>query len=129
MKRSAKIGLALTLVLVLASALLAQPNNAFDYDNYLIKSLNDENIGIRASAAQLLGDRKVDLAVEPLMTMLQKEDIYSARIVAAIALYKIGDEKAYTIIKKTAKNDSNQTVRRVLTGIVRQIESAQYAQK
>ena len=65
-----------------------------DYDQYLINALKDDNHGIRTSAAQLLGERKVEAAVKPLIKMLQTEKRYACRIIVAKALYDIGDKKA-----------------------------------
>ncbi|MDZ7262943.1 MAG: HEAT repeat domain-containing protein [candidate division KSB1 bacterium] len=100
-----------------------------DYDQYLINSLKDENVGIRTSAAQLLGERKTEAAVMPLVKMIKVEKSYAARIVAAMALYQIGDEKALPCLKSVAKKDKNQTVRHVAAGIVRQMQEKEYTQK
>lgn len=89
-----------------------------DYDRNLIDLLKDGNIGIRASAAQLLGERKVEQAVKPLIKMLQTEKNFKARIVAAIALQKIGSSEALPVLKNISLKDENRTVRRVVTGLV-----------
>jgi len=101
--------------------------NAPDYDQYLVKALKDDNIGIRASAAQLLGERKVETAVKPLVTMLKTEKNYAARIVAAIALYQIGDEKVLPVLREVYKKDKNRTVKHVVAGIIKSMEEKQYA--
>ena len=98
-----------------------------DYDQNLIQCLKDDNIGIRSSAAQLLGERKVVQAVDPLIQVLQNEKDFKVRIVAAIALHKIGDEKALPVLKKVAQTDRNKTVRRVLSGIVQDLENQKLA--
>jgi len=129
MKNLAKIGLAFVLMILVANVVLAQPVEKKEYDQYLIKSLNDENLGVRASAAQLLGERKVKDAVDPLVKMVKSEENCSARIVAAMALYQIGAEEALPTLKAVAVKDKNKTVRRVVTAIVNQMESLQVAQK
>lgn len=131
MKTLTKLSLALVLTVFLTSGLLAQaqPSVELEYNQYLIKSLQDENVGIRSSAAQLLGERKVAEAVNPLVTMLTKEKNASARIVVAVALYQIGDEKALPTLKKVATSDKSKTVRHVATAIVQKLESVQLAQK
>ncbi|OQX94925.1 hypothetical protein B6I21_08120 [candidate division KSB1 bacterium 4572_119] len=101
--------------------------NLSEYDTNLINLLNDENIGVRSSAAQLLGERKVEDAVKPLVKMLKTEKSYKARIVAAIALHKIGDAESLPALKKVAKNDRNKTVRRVVTGLVQDFENSTFA--
>ena len=100
-----------------------------DYDQYLINALKDDNHGIRTSAAQLLGERKVQAAVKPLIKMLKTEKRYGCRIIVAKALYDIGDKKALPALKRLAKHDVNKTVRRVATAIVQEMETVRVAQK
>ena len=129
MKTLAKLILALVLTIFLSRVLVAQPVSDKEYNQFLIKSLQDENIGIRSSAAQLLGERQVNEAVEPLVKMLTTEENSSVRIVVAIALYKIGDENALPVLKKVAATDKNKTVRKVAGAIVQKFEKAELAQK
>ena len=100
-----------------------------DYDQYLINALKDDNHGIRTSAAQLLGERRVEAAVKPLIKMLSTEKRYACRIIVAKALYDIGDKKALPALKKLAKLDKNKTVRRVATAIVKEMQTVRVAQK
>lgn len=131
MKALMKLSFVIALVLAVSTFVFAQTPEitAKDYDQYLIKSLKDENVGIRASAAQLLGERKVEAAVEPLVKMLQSEKNNSARIVVALALHKIGDEKAIPELKKLAKCDKCKSVRHIAAAIVKEMTSVQVAQK
>jgi len=129
MKKHIGIGSIIVLVLFISSIAVAQQPDDKDYDKYLIKCLKDENIGVRTSAAQLLGDRKVEAAVKPLLKMLKGEKRYCARLVAALALYKIGDEKAIPALEKCACKDKCKTVRRVTTAIVQEMQKIQLAQK
>ena len=129
MKTIGKLSLALVLTMLLSSVLLAHPLGDKEYDQYLINALQDENIGIRTSAAQLLGDRKVVEAVKPLVKMLKTEENTSARIIAAMALYQIGDEKATVALKEAAAKDKNKTVRRVVSAMVQKLASFELAQK
>lgn len=129
MKNLTKIGLAFVLMILVANVVLAQPVEEKEYDQYLIKSLKDDNVGVRSSAAQLLGERKVEAAVDPLVKMVKSEDNSGARIVAAMALYQIGDEKVLPTLKTVATNDKNKTVRRVVSAIVVKMESIQVAHK
>ena len=99
------------------------------YDQYLINALKDNNYGIRASAAQLLGERKVEAAVKPLIKMLKTETLYACRIVAAKALYDIGDKQALTALRKVAKFDRNKTERHVAAAIVKDMEAETFAEK
>jgi len=129
MKTLGKLSLALVLTMLLSSILLAHPSGDKEYDQYLMKALQDENIGIRTSAAQLIGERKVVEAVKPLVKMLKTEENTSARIIAAMALYQIGDKNAKVALKEAASKDKNKTVRRVVSAIVQKLESVELAQK
>ena len=129
MKTVTKLGLALVLTVFLSSVLLAHPLNNKEYDQYLIKALQDENVGIRTSAAQLLGERKVVEAVKPLVKMLKTEENNSARIVVAMALYQIGGKKATVALREAAAKDKNKTVRRAVSAIVYKLEAVELAQK
>jgi HEAT repeat protein len=134
MKTASKISLILTLALVLtvfiSSAGLAQEQmNEQEYNKYLIKALKDQNLGIRSSAAQLLGERKVEEAVKPLVVMLKTEKNYAVRIVAAVALHKIGDEKVLPIFKDCLRRDKCKTVKHVLAGLINNMETTLYAKK
>lgn len=131
MKTASKIGLTLVLALVLtvfiSGAVLSQELNEQEYKEYLIKALKDDNIGIRSSAAQLLGERKVKEAVKPLAGLLKTEKNYAVRIVAALALHQIGDKKVLSVFKERLKKDRNLTVKHVLAGLIENLETTQYA--
>ena len=131
MNKYLKLSLALTMLLAMMFSfnLYAGSNDYEKYNQYLIKSLDDENIGIRTSAAKLLGERQVQDAMEPLTKMLKTEQNYSARIVAAVALYRIGGEKMKSVFTERAKKDKNKTVRHVLAGILQEMETAKLAKK
>jgi HEAT repeat protein len=92
----------------------------------LINMLRSENRGWRYSAAQLLGQRRVAEAVEPLIERLNVEKDYSVRIVVAQALHKIGDQRAIPALKKVAKTDKNKTVRHMAAVIVTDMEKYAY---
>lgn len=131
MRPIAKLSLMLVLFMTIASLGAAQSNEEKEqqYNQYLINSLKDQNIGIRCSAANLLAERKVVSAVEPLEKMLTSEKNPSARIVAAMALFQIGDDRALPSLKKAAKQDQNKTARHVISAIVDKMEQAQVAHK
>lgn len=133
MKTLSKLGLTLAMVLILTvfvgSVGLAKEMNDEEYNQYLLKALKDKNLGIRSSAAQILGERKVEAAVKPLTKMLKTEEHYAVRIVAAVALYQIGTDEVLSIFKERIKRDRNKTVRHVLAGLITSIENTQYAKK
>lgn len=121
--------LTLMTLLIVMSMGVSFAKDVSEYNQYLIERLSDENIGVRASAAQLLGERKVDAAIKPLEKMLTSEESYACRIVAARALYKIGNEEVLPLLKKVAAKDKNKTVRRVVTALVHEMENVNYVQK
>ena len=133
MKTASKISLILTLALVItvfiSSAGLSEEMNEKEYNKYLIKALKDQNVGIRVSAAQLLGERQAKEAVKPLIKMLKSEKNYAVRIVAALALHKIGDERVLPIFKDCLKRDKCKTVKHVLAGLIVNTETTLYAKK
>ena len=113
-------------VVILASALLivcftftfAQPadntgkidlSNA-SVENYL-EGLNSDNHGLRLSCAYYLGEYKVTEGIIPLMGMLDKNNSESERIMAALALTKIGTGKAIFAVKQAAQFDNSERVR------------------
>lgn len=127
MRKHSKISLILTLALVMIFSLSLVAFSADDDD--LIKTLNDKKIKKRAEAAQKLGEKKVVKAVKPLLKMLENDEASNVRIVAAVALYNIGNEKAIPVMKERAEKDENKTVRNVLTGLVKKMEEARLSKK
>jgi HEAT repeat protein len=59
----------------------------------LLQGLASDNEGLRESAAYMLGELKSDRAVIPLMGILRCESCSTARIVAALALCRIGEPR------------------------------------
>lgn len=78
----------------------------------LIMGINSDNFGLRTSAAFMLGELKCEKGVIPLMRMLKSEEREDARIVAALALLKIGNSKGIFAIKQAVKFDDSERVRR-----------------
>ena len=89
-----------------------------------VKSLSlgllSENSGLRASSALILGQLidskyinkdKTGSAVVPLMKMLNKGNSDEERIAAALALYKIGDNRGIYKLKTSSKFDDSKRVK------------------
>lgn len=66
----------------------------------------------KEQAAYLLGEARCPKAVLPLMTMLRDGE-ESARIVAALALCRIGDARGTFAVKRAASFDDSAKVRRL----------------
>jgi len=130
MRRALILGFVMVIGLAVLTAWSSSgfANEGANYNCYLINALQDKNLGIRTSAAQLLGERKCGDAIEPLKKMMKEDKFYAARIIAAMALKEIGDESVIPEIKKTAMKDRNHTVRHVLVGIVYEMQT-QYLAK
>ena len=79
----------------------------------LIMGINSENFGLRTSSAYMLGELQCEKGVIPLMRMLKSEDREDARIVAALALLKIGNAKGIFAIKQAIRFDDSERVRRL----------------
>lgn len=117
------------LFLVAANAGEVQVKNMTYSDDYLIKMLDNENLGLRTSAAQLLGERKCLQAVDPLVKMMKHDKEYVARIVAAIVILKISDYSKIEVIREQALREKNKTVRHVLAGVFTEMQKQLIAQK
>lgn len=87
----------------------------------LLIGLNSNNFGLRTSSAFLLGEIKADEAVIPLMTMLRKEKNEDARIVAALALYKINDSRGVFAVKQAIQFDNSDRVKKMCSNFYNQI--------
>lgn len=79
----------------------------------LIMGVNSDNFGLRTSAAYMLGELKCEKGVIPLMRMLKSEDREDARIVAALALLKIGNAKGIFAIKQAIRFDESERVQKL----------------
>lgn len=92
----------------------------------VLKRLNDESIdlnylqgikanneGLRISASYYLGERKSSKAVIPLMNILHNDKSPEARIMAALSLFKIGDERGIYAIKQAVQFDNSEWVKKM----------------
>ncbi|MCU0645325.1 MAG: HEAT repeat domain-containing protein [bacterium] len=133
MKALFKVGtvlaLAFMLIVGVSSTGISQEKSEKEYNDYLIKALSDSNVGIRSSAAQLLGERKVEEAVKPLVKMLDAEKHYAVRITAALALYQIGGDDAKKALKEKMKDEKHKTVKHVLAGLIEDMNNVKVAKK
>ena len=105
------------LSLALASILSAQSEYQTElcsYDlieqNYL-EGLKAENCGLRTSCAYFLGEMKSEKAVIPLMDLLNSCPKVEVKLVSALSLIKIGDERGIFLVKRQAKFNDIERVR------------------
>lgn len=81
----------------------------------LLIGIQSENYGLRTSSAYMLGEIRAEEAVIPLMRMLKTEKTENARIVAALALYKIDNPRGIFAVKQATRFDSSDRVRKMCT--------------
>jgi HEAT repeat protein len=79
----------------------------------LIAGVQSDNFGLRTSAAMMLGDLKSSNGVLALMSMLRNDTDERGRIVAALALTKIGNPVGIYAVKQTARLDANERVKKL----------------
>jgi HEAT repeat protein len=76
----------------------------------LLVGLASDNQGLKESAAYMLGEIKSDRAVVPLMRMLKDSEEESSRVVAALALCRIGDARGVFAVKQATRFDESTFV-------------------
>jgi len=79
----------------------------------LLVGLNSDNTGLQISCAYYLGECKAQCAVLPLMKLLHSAEDPNVRIIAALSLIKIGDERGVFSVERTAIFDESECVRKI----------------
>ncbi len=78
----------------------------------LLVGLASDNLGLRESSAFMLGEIGSRKAVVPLMAMLH-DGVESSRVVAALALTRIGEARGVYAVKQAAKFDPSARVQKL----------------
>ncbi len=60
-----------------------------------------------------MGEKKAEVSVIPLMKILKNDDNPEVRIIAALSLLKIGNEKGMFAVKRAIEFDDNPRVSRM----------------
>lgn len=76
----------------------------------LLAGLKSDNQGVRDGAAYMLGELRCAKAVLPLMAVLHNSETESSRIIAALALTRIGDARGVFAVKRAATYDASKQV-------------------
>ena len=121
MKRTLLVALTLVLAVALTTTAFAgadkkdiQPTwQTEQVEANLIAGVQSSNFGLRTSAAMMLSEFKSSKSVFALMRMLRNESDERGRIVAALALIKIGDPVGLYAVKQTGRLDVNLRVRKL----------------
>ena len=79
--------------------------------------IKSENSGLKRSSIYFAGYYRVAETVSALTEQIKKESDPKTRILIALVLFKIGDEKSIGLVKEMAANDNNPEVRRMCTCI------------
>lgn len=79
----------------------------------LLNGINSENLGLKTSSAYFIGEFCCDKAVIPLLRILHNDESEEFRILAALALYKIGDSRGIFAVKKAIRFDKSERVRKM----------------
>ncbi|MFC2139988.1 HEAT repeat domain-containing protein [Bacteroidota bacterium] len=112
----------LVTLLLLSGLFIAQPVIAGGFESgsadksieaNLLVGVNSDNEGLRISSAYYLGELKSEKAVIPLMRMLRQEKVEAARIIAALSLIKIEDPQGLFMVKRTARFNELERVRKM----------------
>ncbi len=80
--------------------------------NYL-NGINSQNLGLRISSSYYLGERKSSKAIIPLMNVLHTDKSPEARVMAALSLFKIGDERGIYAVKQAIEDDPDPMVQKM----------------
>ena len=112
--------LTISVLLIVSTQFFAQEdtgkqstNTEEDIIENLLVGLKTGNLGLKASCAYYLGERKADKAVIPLMGILKSDKKDELRIMAALSLFKIGDGRGIHAIQQRAKFEDEGQVKRM----------------
>lgn len=76
----------------------------------LLIGLNSDNLGLQSSSAYMIGELQLSQGIIPLLRILHNEENEELRIVAALALYKIGSPIAINAVKQAIRFDDSERV-------------------
>lgn len=82
----------------------------------LKQAVQSENTGLKKSAIYMAGKYKIAEMVEPLVNQLAKEDDDNVKVLIALSLYEIGDEKGIDAIQDLAYREGR--VKRMTEALV-----------
>ena len=86
-----------------------------------VKALADENYAVSASTAMALDDIGDKRAVEPLLTMLNKDDTDTVKIGTVVSLGALGDKRVIPPLEKMLKSEKSENVRQQIEVSLRQL--------
>lgn len=94
----------------------------------LIKGIESDNAGLKRSCIYFAGLYEIRSTVDALVEQLQIVEDPNTKILIALALCKIGDEKGIKAIEQLVKNDENPRVKKISSAILNQFRTDALAQ-
>lgn len=79
----------------------------------LLEGINSDNLGLKLSATYYLGEYACCKAVIPLLKILKSDTREEARIAAALALFKINDDRGIFAVKQAIRFDNSERVKKL----------------
>lgn len=108
----------LLIIFTAVSAFAATPKSAeykVDWQkaekNYIV-ALSSDNIGLRHSATNFIGEYRLKGAVDELVALLQTDKVEKNRMAAALALMQIGEKEGIQAVEEAAVYDGSEKVAR-----------------
>ena len=89
----------------------------------LENGIQSDNVGLKKSCIYYVGLYKLSKSVDFLVDQLDEEKDPDVRMLIALSLYKVGDEKGFKAIKTMAEKDENPSVRNLCKGICNEFTS------
>ena len=150
MKRSNKLTLVFVFIIFALSASIVFANepvktasaiststyndfSVFSEDKYdqieenMLTGIKSNNTGLQTSCAYFLGEMKSDRAMIPLLRLVKNGGTESARIIAALSLYKIESKIGMYRLKYLAESEESELARRVFDKIYKKYVSDKYS--
>ncbi len=111
------------MLLVVTTLTFASDKNQSQYstiEQNLLTGISSENQGLKLSSVYFLGEIKSDKAIIPLLEILHSSEQFSAKQVAALALYKINSERGMFAIKQAIKFEDHAQTKKICTVLYNQ---------
>lgn len=116
-----RAGLLLAAVTFIANTAIAQETTQNTFNKRAIDNLNagimSDNSGLRKSSIYFAGKYRVTESVDALVTQLNKIEDPGTKVLIALSLYLIGEQKGLDAVYNLALRDNDSYVRRMCNAI------------
>ncbi|MBI2429141.1 MAG: HEAT repeat domain-containing protein [Ignavibacteriales bacterium] len=96
--------------------------------NYIV-ALSSDNIGLRHSATNYLGEYRLKGAVDHLITLLRSDKVENNRMAAALALMQIGEKEGVKAVEEASLFDGSEKVSRFCEQLINASSSKDLSMK